>query len=214
MSKQVSCEIPKLVIKMANAGQGPQYISEALCCSRNHDRRVVKVYDTDDQIDEDCSITLKSLKAKLFERFEVKVCANTISKAIGSFCLVSKECISFYREGMPHIILRTKNFSGKLYLQSGVVNSETSERPYNCEVYADFLTNQFRTLRLRETQNGVFVMDNVGFHKLDDIKSLFSANNYTVHQVPPYSNFLNPKWEAFSKAIIIVRRSELKNHRS
>ncbi|KII65176.1 hypothetical protein RF11_11570 [Thelohanellus kitauei] len=118
------------------------------------------------------------------------------------YIIVSKECISFHRDEIPQKILSTK---------SGVVHSETSERPYNRKVYAVFLTKLFRTLQLRVTPNEDIAMDNVGFHKCDEIKSLFSVNNYTVLYIPPYSPFLNPINEAFRKVKVIVRRSEPKN---
>ncbi|KII69826.1 hypothetical protein RF11_13052 [Thelohanellus kitauei] len=251
-TKQVSDEIRKIIIKISKTGQGAQQISEALGCSRHRVHRVVKAYDTEgtisrknaacipsklsdehkdfiiDQRDVDCYITIKSLKTKLLERFEVNICSSTISKAIGSSNNSFKRVyfvpqrrntpenievrytytinLLRYLSGDQHIFpIDETGFTNKkfercmLNYQNRVVHSETSERPYYREFYAVFLTNLFRTLQLRGTHNGVFVMDNVGFHKCDEIKNLFTLSNHSVLYLPPYSPLVNPLEEAFSK---------------
>ncbi|KII64131.1 hypothetical protein RF11_02559 [Thelohanellus kitauei] len=251
MSKHLSDEICKIIIKMTNTGQGPQQISEALGCSSHqmvpcpekmlrvnklNSQMIINVFIID-QIDENRYITIKSLKTKLLEHFEVNVRSSSISKAIGSFNYSFKRVhfvpqirnspenievrstytinLLRYLSGDQHIFFidetgfnvsmrslygRAKNFSVACCItQSWVVHSETYERPYNREVYRAFLTNLFRTLQLRGTHNRVFVMDNVGFHKCDEIKNLFTVYNPSVLYLPPYSPFLNPIEEAFSK---------------
>ncbi|KII68146.1 hypothetical protein RF11_03028 [Thelohanellus kitauei] len=99
-SGQIESEVRELIVELHNEGQSLKQISGVLGCYRHHVYRFVKPYDADgrlsiqktgikqeklskehkdfikDKQDDDCFITLRPLKTKLFERFE----------AIGSFC--------------------------------------------------------------------------------------------------------------------------------
>ncbi|KII71731.1 hypothetical protein RF11_13197 [Thelohanellus kitauei] len=111
---------------------------------------------------------------------------------------------------MPQI--RSKNFSlSCCTTKSEVVYSETSERPYSREFYGVSPPNLFRVLQLWGTRNGAFIMENVGCHKCEEIKNLFSSYNHAVLYLPSYSPFLNPIEEAVSNVKVIVRRADPKN---
>ncbi|KII68187.1 hypothetical protein RF11_04200 [Thelohanellus kitauei] len=109
--------------------------------------------------------------------------------------------------------IRSKKFSVSCCItKNGVVYSATSKRPCICELYGMFLTNLFRALQLRGTRNGVFIMENAGFHKCEEIKNLLNGTIIQYFTYPhPYSPFLNPTEEAFIKVKAIVRRAEPKN---
>ncbi|MCP5019015.1 MAG: hypothetical protein GY938_27610 [Ketobacter sp.] len=49
-------------------------------------------------------------------------------------------------------------------------------------------------------------MDNVRFHKMNDIKTMIFENGHIVEFLPPYSPFLNPIENVFSKWKNIVER--------
>ncbi|KII75108.1 hypothetical protein RF11_04199 [Thelohanellus kitauei] len=128
MSSHISDEIRELVVNLHNEGQPPKQIPGVLGCSRYQVYRVVKAYDADgqlsrkktgvkkerltkehkdfviDQIDGDCSITLKSLKTKLFERFELNICPIRLRRLSAISASVSKEYTSFQSRSIPENI--------------------------------------------------------------------------------------------------------------
>jgi transposase len=108
--------------------------------------------------------------------------------------------------------LNSKNLSMSCcIMKDRLVYYEVSEQAYNSERYGRYLTALFETLRQQQIQNCVFVLDNVPFHRSEVVRNTFSAFGHRVIFLPPYSPFLNPIEEAFSKIKTIVRREEPQN---
>ena len=55
-------------------------------------------------------------------------------------------------------------------------------------------------------QNKIFLMDNVRFHKNDDINTIMKDTNNTTLYIPPYSPEFNPIEEVFSLFKSVLRR--------
>ena len=109
--------------------------------------------------------------------------------------------------------IRAKNISMSCCIsKSSVVYYEVNERPYNRESYGHYLSNLFEVLHSQNKKYCVFVLDNVPFHRSKLIQNLFQAHGHDTLYLPPYSPFLNPIEEAFSKIKSIVRRKEPKNN--
>ena len=72
-------------------------------------------------------------------------------------------------------------------------------KPYNKELFCEFLGLLFEMLRLRGIEHTVLVMDNVPFHKCSNVQVLIEKNGNRVIFLPPYSPFLNPIENMFSK---------------
>lgn len=82
------------------------------------------------------------------------------------------------------------------------------DRPYNAAHFAEFLTSLIDHLAEDHIQGAYFVMDNVGFHKADEIQQLIRAHGHESVFLPPYSPFLNPIEELFNQWKTIIRRSQ------
>ena len=76
---------------------------------------------------------------------------------------------------------------------------EIQDMPYNSEHYFGFLAQLFNHLNLNGITGAYLVMDNVPFHHTQEVKNLIEAHNHNVVFLPPYSPFLNPIEEVFSK---------------
>jgi transposase len=57
----------------------------------------------------------------------------------------------------------------------------------------------FNSLTSETSEPCVFVMDNVAFHKTAEIRSIFENSMHEIVFLPPYSLFLNPIENIFSK---------------
>ncbi|KII74366.1 hypothetical protein RF11_04632 [Thelohanellus kitauei] len=97
MSKQVSDEIRKIIIKMTNTGQRAQQISEALVCSRHEVHRVVKAFNTDGTISRKNSACKPSKLSD--EHIDFIMNQIDVDCSLGS--------ISFRRGAIPQKILRS-----------------------------------------------------------------------------------------------------------
>lgn len=110
------------------------------------------------------------------------------------------------------ISLRSKNISVACCMSSdGVVYYESQERAYNRECFGQYLEALFIKITELNVTNALFIMDNVPFHKSQVIQNSFLAYGHDVMYLPPYSPFLNPIEEMFSKLKSIVRRVEPRN---
>jgi transposase len=80
--------------------------------------------------------------------------------------------------------------------KNGMLHKKTITGPYNSNSFLIFL-NECKEKDIFKPDNFV-VMDNVRFHKTQEIFSFFSENRYNVIYLPPYSPQLNPIEEFFS----------------
>jgi transposase len=108
--------------------------------------------------------------------------------------------------------LRTRNISvccgmncdRVLYYSSQVMAFNTS----NFVVSIEGLSNY---LRSNNFNKALFVMDNVPFHRSSKVKETIENNGWELLYLPPYSPFLNPIENLFSKWKESVRRSSPNN---
>lgn len=104
--------------------------------------------------------------------------------------------------GQPAIIetptSRGNNFSTCAGVSiDGVVYYRSQFRPFNHGSFLEFLDGLKAKLDLN--LNNVLVMDNVALHKHSLVKQWFDQNELKYLYLPPYSPFLNPIEECFSK---------------
>ncbi len=96
--------------------------------------------------------------------------------------------------------IRARNISICCAIGKGkVLMYETSETAYNSEKYHHFLANLIQNLKQDYKENFIFIMDNVRFHKSDNIKNLITTSGYKYLYLPPYSPFLNQIENMFYK---------------
>lgn len=106
---------------------------------------------------------------------------NIRSRNISVCCAISKYCLKF---------------------------KKISITPYNTKSFLGYIEEFFKFL---DNQNinkckYVLIMDNVAFHKNTNISEIIKRNEHKLVFLPPYSPFLNPIENAFSKWKNYVRR--------
>lgn len=106
---------------------------------------------------------------------------------------------------------------GRNYSIAAAMNSSSlylfqiQDRPYNAEHFGEFLTNLINHLQEDDIQGAHFVMDNVRFHRTEEILQLIRAHGHFPIFLPPYSPFLNPIEELFNQWKCLVKRREPNN---
>ena len=107
---------------------------------------------------------------------------------------------------VPHI--KSKNISICCAINKNEVISYTSQRfAFNTSSFGSFLEQLFIDLQERNICEGVLIMDNVSFHHARAIKAIVDRYpSFTILFLPPYSPFLNPIENMFSKWKNIVKR--------
>lgn len=109
----------------------------------------------------------------------VKIVPGLRTKKVSVSAAISKRCLFFY---------------------------EAIDRAYSTGFFGEFI-DQFLDFLEREGQTErTIIMDNVPFHKNEGIRSKIEGKGHTLHFLPPYSPFLNPIEEVFSKWKGIVRQ--------
>lgn len=74
------------------------------------------------------------------------------------------------------------------------------------EIFKDFVSGIMKKLDDTNAGPHFFVMDNASIHKSPVVKELFKNSNHQMCLLPPYSPFLNPIEECFSKLKTLVKR--------
>lgn len=72
----------------------------------------------------------------------------------------------------------------------------------------------FSVLRNKNMCDVILIMDNVSFHKTDEVKELITLSGFEYMFLPPYSPFLNPIENMFSKWKEHVRRGNPENEQN
>jgi transposase len=108
--------------------------------------------------------------------------------------------------------IRSRNYSiAAVMNQNSILLFQIQDNAYNSEDYTDFMAQLFHHF----TENGILgahlIMDNVPFHKAERVMQLIETNGHHPVFLPPYSPFLNPIEELFSKWKNDIRRSESQN---
>jgi transposase len=84
---------------------------------------------------------------------------------------------------------------------------KTQGHPFNKDSFIVFVNELMSKLDERGIQRGIFVMDNVPFHRSSDIANVFTQQKHRVFFLPPYSPFLNPIENMFSQWKELVKGS-------
>uniref|UniRef100_A0A914UP31 Tc1-like transposase DDE domain-containing protein n=1 Tax=Plectus sambesii TaxID=2011161 RepID=A0A914UP31_9BILA len=86
-----------------------------------------------------------------------------------------------------------------------------NEKSHQQGVFCTFLEELFLMLAERGVTNAVLVMDNVPFHKGEQVCALVESHGHRVLYLPPYSLFFNPIEYMFSKWKEYVPRERPEN---
>jgi transposase len=111
--------------------------------------------------------------------------------------------------------VRTRNISICCSInRESVILYESRISAYSSIHFCNYLINLFTTLRSKGMYDVILIMDNVGFHKTDEVKNLIETSGFAFMYLPPYSPFLNPIENMFSKWKEHVRRTNPTNEQT
>ena len=85
---------------------------------------------------------------------------------------------------------------------------ELTNGSFNGEKFRLFLKNFMDNLKNDAMDNCYFIMDNVRFHKMKIVQDLILDYGHNILYLPPYSPFLNPIENVFSKQKNYVRKEK------
>ncbi|KAI5151466.1 hypothetical protein ENBRE01_2158 [Enteropsectra breve] len=80
-----------------------------------------------------------------------------------------------------------------------MIGYKADSRPYNSDSFSIFESKLIKDLVSNGVRGGVFVMDNVSFHKVRAIRMYAQDHEFDFLFLPSYSPFLNPIENMFSK---------------
>jgi transposase len=108
--------------------------------------------------------------------------------------------------------LRSRNISVLCVMNKcGILFYSVQARPFNTITFIEALTRLFQGLGEAQTASVVVVMDNVPFHRAQGVQTIFSEFGHSLNFLPPYSPFLNPIENLFSKWKMSIRQSAPRN---
>jgi transposase len=248
--------IIKAYHKYNTTDKQPRGKARARILQDEHSRRIKAL------IDENCFISLKNIKAKLLEEFNIIASLPTIHRAIANFNYTFKRVSlqpqkrndeatitirnsyanEFYRllttynhnnfyfidevgfnvsirptrgrslvntipvATVPNI--RSRNISICCAInEEGIVYFVKQNVPFNSVSFCRFASELLEKVRATGVKNAVFIMDNVAFHKTQDARNVFNNSGDELIFLPPYSPFLNPIENMFSKWKNLVKQS-------
>jgi transposase len=79
------------------------------------------------------------------------------------------------------------------------------DRPYNIDHFSEFITSLINHLNV---QGAHFVMDNVRFHRSEEVVTLIEAHGHFAVFLPPYSPFLNHIEELFNQWKQLIKKNK------
>ncbi|XP_040175166.1 uncharacterized protein LOC120908323 [Anopheles arabiensis] len=96
--------------------------------------------------------------------------------------------------------LRSRNISIICAMdKNGIVHYHSHNRAVNRELFKQFILQLKEKLRTRGIDESYLIMDNVAFHKCIEVKEAIGNEEDKPLYLPPYSPFLNPIENMFSK---------------
>ena len=105
--------------------------------------------------------------------------------------------------------IRSRNISVCCCMsKSGQIFKKTSLRPYNIQLFNTFIEDFLNYLDENNLSNYLIILDNVRFHKNQEALSLITTKGHQMKFLPPYSPFLNPIENMFSKWKNSVKRRQ------
>ena len=101
-----------------------------------------------------------------------------------------------------HVVsgLRTRNFSVfSAVNKNSLITFQIQNRAFNAETFIEGLDKLFDELDNCGIGQATLVMDNVPFHRTQAVQTHIRSRGHNVMYLPPYSPFLNPIENVFSK---------------
>ena len=96
--------------------------------------------------------------------------------------------------------LRTNNYTiCSSMLNNKILHYQTKSGSFNGNEFKSFIIDLIALLSAMQLNNMIFIMDNCSIHKLHETSVLIEMSNHQLVFLPPYSPFLNPIEEVFSK---------------
>ena len=97
--------------------------------------------------------------------------------------------------------VRSRNFSLCAALScQGLINYDVIDRAFRATDFREFLEGLIDLLKTEhENEKFIFIADNASIHKVRNIRELVEAVGFILLFLPPYSPFLNPIENSFSK---------------
>jgi len=128
------------------------------------------------------------------------------------FCVTMRSRHWYSKRGTSAVItfprLRSRNISICVSMtKNDVLHHEINLRAYNNKEFIAYVTNLMEIITLKNMENVVIVMNNVAFHKIVSVQEVIEAAGCTLLFLSPYSPFLNPIENCFSKWKYYLRYS-------
>ena len=83
--------------------------------------------------------------------------------------------------------------------RNGILAHSSRNGAFNTEAFLQFLEEIKIKIDEKEIENPIIFMENVAFHKSRQVHEFAEANNIQIKYIPPYSPFLKPIENMFSK---------------
>ena len=113
-----------------------------------------------------------------------------------------------------HVVngLRTRNMSACCVMsRGGILKHSVQPRAFNTESFIQFVEELMTLLDETHVVGAVLIMDNVPFHRNIRVRQLIEDRGHRLLLLPPYSPFLNPIENGFSKWKGIVREGRARS---
>jgi transposase len=108
--------------------------------------------------------------------------------------------------------IRSRNISVCCSMsKNGKFHYQIQNCPFNTESFLEFIKNLLEKFQMNNISNAVLIMDNVTFHRVSSVRGLIEDKGHTLLFLPPYSPFLNPIENMFSKWKEGVKRGNPSN---
>jgi transposase len=108
--------------------------------------------------------------------------------------------------------IRTRNYSLVASMTvNGIFYFSCQNIPFNSEHFNAYVVELLTYISRLNMSNCHLVVDNVSFHKNEELKRLILVHGHSLHFLPPYSPFLNPIENLFSQWKSGVRASRPNN---
>jgi transposase len=102
--------------------------------------------------------------------------------------------------------VRTRNISVCCAMSRiGTFHYQKQTSAFNRVTFKQFILDVIEKMRSVGLQNAIFVMDNVAFHKVEEVREMIESTGHMIKFLPAYSPFLNPIENMFSQWKQLVR---------
>ncbi|XP_065642271.1 uncharacterized protein LOC136073909 [Hydra vulgaris] len=187
-------------------------------------------------IDDDCGITLKEIKERLFEQKSIsREEINDVINERASYAVRFMNILSsmndnkiFYIDkvgfSLSMQVRRGRSLAGKRATQTvtnirsrnisaccamnknQILKYEAQTKAFNTESFLDFIRLVLAQLAVNEVVGAILILDNVRFHKTAVVHNETVRAGHSLILLPPYSPFLNHIENMFSEWKQFIRR--------